>query len=109
MIFLSPSVKKKVVAKASASPIQAVFHSHSFILHMRDFGAPCETPGPGVNTNATKAVMRAGMTNAMVTKRPVDIFSCSTYGKDMSGSTGENGLWFGFFFQKPAPTAAMPL
>ncbi len=27
----------------------------------------------------------------------------------MSGSTGENGLWFGVTFQKPKPTAAMPL
>ena len=76
---------------------------------MSDFGVPRDTPGPGVNTSVTKAVTRAGMTNAMVTRRPVDIFSCSTYGKDMSGSTGEKGLWFGVTFQKPAPTAAMPL
>lgn len=76
---------------------------------MRDFGVPLDMLDPGVTTNATRAVTRAGMTNAMVTRRPVDIFSCSTYGKDMSGSTGEKGLWFGVFFQKPAPTAAMPL
>ena len=106
---LSPSVKKNVVARASASPIQAVCHSHNFILHTSDFGVPRDTPGPGVKTSATKAVSRAGMINAMVTRRPVEIFSCSTYGKDMSGSTGENGLWFPLFFQKPAPTARIPL
>lgn len=76
---------------------------------MRDFGISCDTPDPGVKTSVTKAVMIAGIINAIVTRRPVDIFSCSTYGKDMSGSTGENGRWFGVFFQKPAPTAAMPL
>ncbi len=53
--------------------------------------------------------MTAGMINAIVTRRPEEIFSCSTYGKDMSGSTGEKGLWFGVTFQKPKPTATMPL
>lgn len=107
--FLSPSVKKNVVASASASPIQAVFHSHSFNLHMRDFGVSCDTPDPGVNTSVTKAITRAGIISAIVKRRPVDIFSCSTYGKDRSGSTGENGRWFGVIFQKPAPIAAIPL
>ena len=90
--FLSPSVKKKVVASPSPSPIQAVFHSHNFLLQTVDFCVPRDTPDPGVKTSATKAVMTAGMTKAMVTRRPVDIFSCSTYGKEMSGSTGEKGL-----------------
>ena len=107
--FLSPSVKKKVVASPSASPIHAVFHSHNFILHMRDVGVPCATPGPGVNTSDTTVVTIAGIINAIVTRRAVDIFSCSTYGKDMSGSTGEKGRWLGVRFQKPAPTAAIPL
>ena len=84
-------MKKNVVARPSASPIQAVFHSHSFILHIRDFGTSCDSPGPGLKTSVTKAVMIAGIINAIVTRRPVDIFSCSTYGKDISGSTGENG------------------
>ena len=107
--FLSPSVKKKVVASPSPSPIQAVFHSHNFILQTFDFCVPRDTPDPGVKTNATNAVIMPGMINAMVARRAVDIFSCSTNGKDMSGSTGEKGLWFGFLFQKPAPTAAIPL
>lgn len=85
-------MKKNVVARARASPIQAVFHSHNLNLHMRDFGVSFDIPDPGVNTSVTTAVIIAGMTNAIVTSRPVDIFSCSTYGKDMSGSTGEKGL-----------------
>lgn len=76
--FLRAAVKKKVVARPSASPIQAVFHSHNFNLQMTDFGVPRVALGPGVSASATNAVMIAGITKAMTTRTPVDIFSCST-------------------------------
>ena len=107
--FFIPSVKRKVVARPKAKPIHAVFNSHSFILHTTELGEPRVMPGAGLKIRATKAMMTAGMTKAMTARRPEEIFSCSTNGKDMLGSTGENGLWFGVTFQKPPPTAAMPL
>lgn len=76
---------------------------------MRDDGVPFGNVGPGATTSDTTAVKINGMINEMVTKRAVDTFSCSTKGKDISGSTGENGRWFGSCLLKASPTAAIPL
>ena len=62
-----------------------------------------------MKTRAMKAVKIPGIIVDISTSRVVEIFSFSTNGNDMSGSTGEKGRWFGLAFQKLQPIAAMPL
>ena len=62
-----------------------------------------------MKTRAMEAVRIAGIIVDMSTSKPVEIFSCSTNGNDMSGSTGEKGRWLGLAFKKLQPIAAMPL
>ena len=62
-----------------------------------------------MKTRAMKAVRIPGIIVDINTSKVVEIFSCSTNGNDMSGSTGEKGRWLGLAFQKLQPIAAMPL
>ena len=78
MTSFKPSVNRKVKAKASARPIHAVFHSHSFSVHICAFVAVFAIVGPGGKMRAMTAVRIAGMISAIVTRTPVEIFSCST-------------------------------
>lgn len=107
--FLSPSTKKKAVASARARPIQATFHSQSLYFHVFRNDVPLAVGSLGVKTRAIKAVRIAGIIAEISTSKLVEIFSCSTNGNDMSGSTGEKGRWLGLAFQKLVPIAAMPL
>lgn len=62
-----------------------------------------------MKTRAIKAVRIPGIIVEIRISKVVEIFSCSTNGNDMSGSTGEKGRWLGPAFQKLVPIAAMPL
>lgn len=97
------------VASESASPIQPVFHSHSFLLQMSDFAVPRLAVGPGTKMMDTTKTMAAGIMRAMRTKSHVGIVSCSSNGYDMSRLTGENGRLKGVRNSQPAPRAAIPL
>lgn len=104
-----PWVIMNAVARDRASPIQPVFHSHSFLLQISAFDVPRLAVGPGTKMMHTKKTMPAGMTRATTTKSHVGIFSCSWYGYDMSRLTRENGRLKGVRNSHPAPRAAMPL
>lgn len=107
--FFSPSTKKKVTASPRPRPIHAVFHSQSLYLHVLKTEVGADAGTLGVKMSATRAVTIAGITREIENSAPVGTFSCSTYGKDMLGSTGENGRWYGLAFQKLVPIAAIPL
>lgn len=104
-----PCVTMKAVASESASPIQAVFHSHTFLLNMREVGVPFLAVGPGTKTKQTMKVMAAGMTRATTTSSHVGMVSSFSKGYDIERSTGEKGRWKGFINSHPAPTAAIAL
>jgi hypothetical protein len=104
-----PWVIMNAVASESASPIQPVFHSHSFLLQMSDFAVPRLAVGPGTKMMDTTKTMAAGMMKATRTKSHVGIVSCFSNGYDMSRLTGENGRLNGVRNSQPAPRAAIPL
>ena len=107
--FLVPFVMMKAIASETARPIQPAFHSQS--LRRRD--APLELPSPvagprPMNIAMTKTTT-AGTTSPRMMSRPVDIFSCETYGKEMLGSATLKGRLLGVMAENAAPTAAMAL
>ena len=61
-----------------------------------------------MNSAMTKTIT-AGTTNPRTKSRPVDIFSCETYGKEMSGSVTSKGRLLGVMAENAAPTAPMAL
>ena len=75
-----PCVIMKDVASDKARPIQAVFHSQSFLRHIKLFGVPLFAVGPGTNIRQTKKVMSAGMMRAMSINSHVGIVSCCSKG-----------------------------
>jgi len=104
-----PSVMRKALARASASPIQPVFHSQSLRRHINDFGVPLPNVGPGTKRRLTKKMMTAGTTRETITSTVVEMVSFSLKGKEMLASTGENGRRFGVILVNRAPTIAMSL
>jgi hypothetical protein len=99
----------KAVASESPRPIQAVFHSHSFLRIISDIGVPFLAVGPGTKIKQTRNVMAAGATRPTTTSSHVGIVSCSSKGYDIERSTGENGRWKGFMASQAPPTAAIML
>lgn len=104
-----PCVTMKAVASESANPIQAVFHSHNFLLNISDVGVPFLAVGPGTKTKQTTKVMAAGITRATTTSNHVGIVSSCSKGYDIVRSTGEKGRWNGLIYSQPAPTPAIAL
>lgn len=104
-----PSVKRKALAMASASPIQPVFHSQSLRRHINDLGVPLPKVGPGTKRRLTKKMMTAGTTRETITSTVVEMVSFTLKGKEMLASTGENGRRFGEILVNRAPTIAMSL
>ena len=98
-----------VVASDSVRPSQEAFNSHALYRHIFALGVSGGTVRPGTRSKLTAKIRMPGITSPMTKSRPLDIFSCRTYGKEMDGSTGENGRWFGVMYQKPAPVPAMAL
>lgn len=86
-----PCVIRKAVASESASPIQPVFHSHSFLLQIKDLGVPRLAVGPGTKMMHTRKMIAAGMTSPMTANSHVGMVSLFLNGYDMSRLTGENG------------------
>ena len=97
------------VARERASPIQPVFNSHSFRLHISDFGVPLLAVGPGTKIKQTKKIITPGAIKEQSMRSHVGIVSWCSKGKDIERSTGENGRWKGVIYSHAAPTAAMPL
>lgn len=91
--FFIPSVNKKVVARANASPSQPVCHSQSLSLYIADIGVPLRTLGPGTNKRHMRKMMTAGAANAIATSAALGIRSLSTKGKDISGLVRSKGRW----------------
>jgi hypothetical protein len=79
----------------------------SFRRHIKDFGVEFDTVGPGTNIIETIKMMAPGATSPQRIRVDVEIFSLTTYGKLMSGSTSENGRSLGVIMEKTAPTTAV--
>lgn len=88
-----PSVNRRVVARAKASPSQPVCHSHSLSLYIADVGVPLRTLGPGTRKRHMRKMMTAGAATAITPSTVVEICSVATYGKDISGLVRSNGRW----------------
>lgn len=106
--FFIPWVIMNAIARESASPDHAVFHSQIFLFQIKDLEVPLAV-GPGTRTRQTTNVMAAGMTKATRTSSHVGIVSWCSNGYDIERSTRENGRWKGSVNSKPAPTAAIAL
>lgn len=104
---LAPLTIMKETAIARPNPIQPVFHSQSLRRH----DAPLESvefwDPKGMSRLPTKT-MPAGMMSPITTSTGVVMVSLVS-GKDRSGSVKSNALRWGVTWEKPAPTAAMPL
>ena len=68
-----------------------MFHSQSLYFHVVGDKVLLAVESLGVKSSAIKAVRIPGMIVEISTSSPVDTFSCSTNGNDISGSTGEKG------------------
>lgn len=107
--ILSPCVQKKANACESPRPSHAEFHSHNLRLILETSGLPGVLFDLGGSNIDTQKVMTAGTASPTMIKTADETFSFSTNGYEISGSTGEKGLWFGLFLLKTPPKPAMTL
>ena len=80
-----PSVMRKAEARATPSPIQAVFHSHIFLRQMSALGVECGIVGPGTKSREIRAVITPGATTETTMSTPTETVSPWS-GKEMEGS-----------------------
>jgi hypothetical protein len=90
-INFMPCVIMKAVASESASPIQPMFHSHSFLRQMSALEVPLLAVGPGTKTMHTTKMMPAGAMSETTTRSHVGMVSWCSKGYEMLRSTGEKG------------------
>lgn len=91
--FFIPSVNKKVVARANASPSQPACHSQSLSLYITDLGVPLPTLGPGTEKRHMRKMTTAGVAIAIAANAAVEICSLATSGNDISGLVRSKGRW----------------
>jgi len=100
----------KIVARArlKARPIQPVFHSQSFRLHISFLGVEADAAFPGTKIKETRKMRIAGPTPAANARLVVEIVSVTT-GNDIFRSTRENGRWDGLVKLRPPAIPAIIL
>ena len=91
--FFIPSVNRRVVTRANASPSQPTCHSQSLSLYIADVGVPLRTLGAGTRKRHMRKIMTAGATTAITPSTAVETCSLATYGNDISGSVRSKGRW----------------
>lgn len=74
-IIFMPCVIRNAIASESASPIQPVLSSHSFLRMISDFGVPLLAVGPGTKIMHTTKTITAGATSDMSMRRYVGMAS----------------------------------
>ena len=104
-----PCVIRKAEAKAKASPIQAVFHSHSLRCQIRLLGVAFDTVGPGTRVREITSVITAGARRPTRTRVAVLIVSFTVKGNEISGSLRSKARWLGVMRLNRAPTTANKL
>lgn len=107
--FFVPSVMRNATAKDTPRPIHDAFHSQSLRFHTFELDAALSVAGPRPRNIQTTKITTAGTAKPMATRRPVEIFSFTTNGKEISGSVTSKGRLLGVIAENAAPTAAMAL